>query len=112
VVYAIRDTLDEWKKTFTNRSKSVKKAFRTVRKRSGVKKSVLEWKQQFGSSFCLEFGKIDRFWLWCGIFHDQENPGIKESAFCPLKAAWQSFSHSDRCVGAKENASRTATKES
>ena len=40
--FAIRDTSDimEWKK----RSKSVKKKLKTVRKRSGVKKNVLEWK--------------------------------------------------------------------
>ena len=24
----------------------------------------------------LELRKIDRFWLWCGNFHDQEDPGI------------------------------------
>ena len=98
-------------KPFKKRKKSVQncsEAFWSEKKRS----RVLEWKQQFRSSFSLEFGKIDRFWLWCWIFHDQEDPGIKESAFCPLKAAWQSFSRSDRCVGAKENAARTATKES
>ena len=99
-------------KTFTNRSKSVKKAFRTVRKRSGVKKKRSRVETTVQEFFSLEFGKIDRFWLCCLIFHDQEDPGIKESAFCPLKAAWQSFSRSDRCVRAKENASRTATKES
>ena len=46
VVFAVPDTSDvlEWKKAFKKRSNSVKKPFRTVRKPSGVKKSVLEWK--------------------------------------------------------------------
>ena len=26
--------------------------------------------------FFLDFGEIDRFWLWCGIFHDQEDPDV------------------------------------
>ena len=43
VAFAVPDISDglEWKKAF---KKHVKKAVKTVRKRSGVKKSVLEWK--------------------------------------------------------------------
>ena len=86
MVFAVPDISDvlEWKKSvqkaFKKHSKSVEKA---LKKRSKPFGSVLELKKKFWSGnnrsgvlFCLEFGKIDRFCLWCGNFHDQEDPGI------------------------------------
>ena len=65
VVFAVRDTSEvlEWKNTLTQRSKS-------------VWKHVLECKLPFRTSFSLDFGEIDQFWLWCGNLHDQEDPGV------------------------------------
>jgi hypothetical protein len=48
-------------KTFTNRSKSVKKAFRTVRKRSGVKKKRSRVETTVRSSFLLNLAKLIDF---------------------------------------------------
>ena len=74
------------KKRSKSVKKNVKKTFKTVRKRSRVKKTFCSGNNRSVVFFLLNLAKLIDFGfgVQCGNFHDQEDPGIYNNIYIYL----------------------------